>query len=155
MAELADALASGASDRKVVQVQPLFRAPFFWLFLATDSICPKGWEMARYDGSGSWKLIISVNFSRFYSNEARTFVRIPYSFSYSGSYRLDTGNRSRLADIFYRTKIIMNGNNAYILYIASGAAANSGSTKGNGTSVRCVAKLVLDVRNSLFYCKML
>ena len=27
MAELADALASGASDRKVVQVQPLFRAP--------------------------------------------------------------------------------------------------------------------------------
>ena len=27
MAELADALASGASDRKIVQVQPLFRAP--------------------------------------------------------------------------------------------------------------------------------
>ena len=27
MAELADALASGASDRKVVQVQPLFGAP--------------------------------------------------------------------------------------------------------------------------------
>ena len=27
MAELADALASGASGRKAVQVQPLFRAP--------------------------------------------------------------------------------------------------------------------------------
>ena len=29
MAELADALASGASDRKVVQVQVLFPAPVF------------------------------------------------------------------------------------------------------------------------------
>ena len=106
---------------------------------ATDSICPKGWQLptSNNSNSGSFQALMNA-----YSigNDSTKITQSPLYFNpsgrvYSGSLRY-AGNRG----YYWSSTAYSSTSVAYNLYFGSGGVYPSdGNTRYNGQSVRCLA----------------
>ena len=114
---------------------------------ASDSICPKGWRLPGYEGSGSY-----YDLTQIYDNGATdstakdlkdTFLQInPLSFLRAGYLSIGDGSvYVRASGGYYWSSRRSSQTNAYLLLFHSGALdPQYDNSRGTGRSVRCLAR---------------
>ena len=113
---------------------------------APDSICPYGWKLPGYDGSGSYYDLNQKYTNKSGNHNSNTFIQmLPLSFTRSGLYIDDTGYLGFLAsrgDFWSRTPhgksrayLLTFYPSIYLLY------PQNDDERGDGFSIRCLVAL--------------
>ena len=119
---------------------------------ATDSICPKGWEIARHNRNKSQhNLLIEIYGKNITgtiknANEADSGIKsIPFSLLHTGYYYHANGTRGgRELYGSYRESYAISETDAYYLsFYSTYFHPQNTYSKGYGFSLRCVAKFML------------
>ena len=110
---------------------------------APDSICPRGWILATYDGNKSYKNLIIDVYGRENANPNRDtgILYLPLSFLRSGNYNYSNGNKdNRGSDGYYWESRIASATYSNYLYFNSARLGpQNGTSRGHGFSVRCLS----------------
>ena len=107
---------------------------------APDSICPSGWRLARYSGSGSYNGLVQDYLSRGGSNQRATnidtlFLNAPISYLRSGQY---LNYQSQYGSIWASRSI--SASNCGLLLGSSELCFQGSASRGSGFSLRCLAR---------------
>ena len=121
---------------------------------APDDICPKGWQLPRYTGSGSWMYLIRDTYSVITTQgdqstlpdgktDANTKLHaFPFSLPYSGYVRriLGATRAQATGGYFWSAAPTSTTNSRYLAFHGTGVWPEHGDYRTQGFSVRCVSE---------------
>ena len=122
---------------------------------ASDSICPKGWGMAKFEGDGSYRKLIAIIYGINKTGiiqkyqEKNIKIRIdeiimqyPIFFIRFGNYDFSGGYQNRSSSGYFWENVARSGRYGSSLYYSNQVFNTQVATngKGDGQSLRCVAK---------------
>ena len=114
---------------------------------ATDSICPKGWQLPTYSGDKSFNnLFVNGDLSYGMSNSGSTrdfgLLSAPLSYVRSGYYNWDsTGLGYRGSYGYYWSLRSYSTTYSYsLVFYSSGLGPQNYNSRGHGFAVRCVSQ---------------
>ena len=115
---------------------------------ASDSICPKGWRLPGYDGSGSWYEMLKLYSSRedgdATSLEQGDTIALfsPLTFLRSGRYNYSSGSLDLRTSVgsYWSGHYYLITNSHYLLFSSTNLSPQDGYTRGYGYTLRCLAR---------------
>ena len=114
---------------------------------ATDSICPKGWQLPTYSGDKSFNnLFVNGDLSYGMSNSGSTrdygLLSAPLSYVRSGYYYWNSTGLNNRGSLGYYWSL-RSSNTTYSDYLSFNSSylgPQNSSNRGNGFAVRCVSQ---------------
>ena len=113
---------------------------------ASDSICPKGWRLPGYDGSGSYLELLKPYSNRSGNKDftnADTVIQLaPLSFLRAGLLDYSNGNLNyrALGGFYWSSRHNSHINGHYLYFSSPDLHPQNSSDRGYGFSVRCLAR---------------
>ena len=109
---------------------------------ATDSICPKGWQLPSNYGNKSYNNLLTTTYALSGSAGSTTMQNVPFSFPFAGDYGYSDGSLYVQGGngLFWSSTAGSTNNAIHLSFNRNGISPNGSYGKAYGSSVRCVAQ---------------
>ena len=110
---------------------------------APDSICPYGWRLAGYDGSGSYYDLNQKYANRSGNHNSDSYIQMyPLSFLRSGNYRYPRSTLESLTSFggYWSSRNYSQTNAYYLSFTASYLYPQLSNDRAYGFPLRCLAR---------------